>query len=53
MVDEAHGLGVLGDQGKGVTSYYNLEKRSTFMSAPSFLHFKGGFGIVSHQIFYG
>lgn len=26
MVDEAHGLGVLGDQGKGVTSYYNLEK---------------------------
>jgi 7-keto-8-aminopelargonate synthetase-like enzyme len=26
MVDEAHGLGVLGDQGKGVTSYYNLGK---------------------------
>lgn len=26
LVDEAHGLGVLGDQGKGVTNYYNLEK---------------------------
>ncbi len=26
LVDEAHGLGVLGDQGKGVTHYYNLEK---------------------------
>jgi len=26
MVDEAHGLGVLGDQGKGVTNYFNLEK---------------------------
>ena len=26
LVDEAHGLGVLGDHGKGVTNYYNLEK---------------------------
>jgi len=26
MVDEAHGLGVLGDQGKGVTRFFNLEK---------------------------
>jgi len=26
LVDEAHGLGVLGDQGKGVTNYFNLEK---------------------------
>jgi len=26
LVDEAHGLGVFGDQGKGVTSYFNLEK---------------------------
>ncbi|MZG31664.1 MAG: aminotransferase class I/II-fold pyridoxal phosphate-dependent enzyme [Nitrospinae bacterium] len=25
MVDEAHGLGVLGERGKGVTNYYNLE----------------------------
>ncbi len=25
MVDEAHGLGVMGEKGKGVTSYYNLE----------------------------
>jgi len=25
MVDEAHGLGVLGESGKGVASYYNLE----------------------------
>ena len=26
LVDEAHGMGVLGDVGRGVTSYYNLEK---------------------------
>ena len=26
LVDEAHGIGVLGDHGKGVTNYYNLEK---------------------------
>lgn len=26
LVDEAHGLGILGDQGKGVTNYFNLEK---------------------------
>ena len=26
LVDEAHGLGVIGDGGRGVTSYYNLEK---------------------------
>ncbi|MEC7640584.1 MAG: pyridoxal phosphate-dependent aminotransferase family protein [Nitrospinota bacterium] len=26
LVDEAHGLGVMGDRGKGLTSYYNLEK---------------------------
>jgi 8-amino-7-oxononanoate synthase len=26
MVDEAHGLGVFGDHGEGVTSYFNLEK---------------------------
>jgi len=26
LVDEAHGMGVLGDQGKGVTNYFNLEK---------------------------
>lgn len=26
LVDEAHGLGVLGDQGKGVANYFNLEK---------------------------
>ncbi|MEC7641462.1 MAG: aminotransferase class I/II-fold pyridoxal phosphate-dependent enzyme, partial [Nitrospinota bacterium] len=26
LVDEAHGLGVMGDQGRGLTSYYNLEK---------------------------
>ena len=26
LVDEAHGLGVLGEHGKGATSYYNLEK---------------------------
>ena len=25
MVDEAHGLGVMGENGKGVASYYNLE----------------------------
>ena len=25
MVDEAHGLGVMGEKGRGVTSYYNLE----------------------------
>ena len=25
MVDEAHGLGVMGESGKGVTNYYNLE----------------------------
>ena len=25
MVDEAHGLGVMGESGKGVASYYNLE----------------------------
>ncbi len=25
MVDEAHGLGVMGERGKGVTNYYNLE----------------------------
>ncbi len=26
LVDEAHGMGVLGEIGRGVTSYYNLEK---------------------------
>jgi 8-amino-7-oxononanoate synthase len=26
LVDEAHGMGVIGDAGRGVTSYYNLEK---------------------------
>ena len=26
LVDEAHGLGVIDDAGRGVTSYYNLEK---------------------------
>jgi len=26
LVDEAHGLGVLGEHGRGLTSYYNLEK---------------------------
>jgi 8-amino-7-oxononanoate synthase len=26
LVDEAHGMGVIGDSGRGVTSYYNLEK---------------------------
>lgn len=26
LVDEAHGLGVLGDHGRGVMNYYNLEK---------------------------
>ncbi len=26
MVDEAHGLGVMGSRGKGLTHYYNLEK---------------------------
>lgn len=26
LVDEAHGLGVLGDHGRGVTNYFNLEK---------------------------
>ena len=26
LVDEAHGLGVIGEGGRGVTSYYNLEK---------------------------
>jgi 8-amino-7-oxononanoate synthase len=25
LVDEAHGLGVMGDQGKGLTNYYDLE----------------------------
>ncbi len=25
LVDEAHGLGVMGEQGKGVTNHYNLE----------------------------
>lgn len=25
LVDEAHGLGVMGDKGKGVTNHYNLE----------------------------
>ena len=25
MIDEAHGLGVMGDQGKGVANYFNLE----------------------------
>jgi len=26
LVDEAHGMGVIGEAGRGVTSYYNLEK---------------------------
>lgn len=26
LVDEAHGMGVMGESGRGVTSYYNLEK---------------------------
>ena len=26
LVDEAHGMGVMGESGQGVTSYYNLEK---------------------------
>ncbi len=26
LVDEAHGLGVLGDQGRGISNYYNVEK---------------------------
>ena len=26
LVDEAHGMGVIGEGGRGVTSYYNLEK---------------------------
>jgi len=26
MVDEAHGLGVMGDRGQGLSHYYNLEK---------------------------
>ncbi|MGV7221781.1 MAG: aminotransferase class I/II-fold pyridoxal phosphate-dependent enzyme [Nitrospinales bacterium] len=26
LVDEAHGLGVMGDHGRGVTNYFNLEK---------------------------
>jgi 8-amino-7-oxononanoate synthase len=26
LVDEAHGMGVIGELGRGVTSYYNLEK---------------------------
>lgn len=26
MVDEAHGLGVMGNRGQGLTHYYNLEK---------------------------
>ncbi len=26
LVDEAHGMGVMGEAGRGVTSYYNLEK---------------------------
>jgi len=26
LVDEAHGLGVLGDHGRGLTTYYDLEK---------------------------
>jgi 8-amino-7-oxononanoate synthase len=26
LVDEAHGMGVIGESGRGVTSYYNLEK---------------------------
>ncbi|MFQ5481287.1 MAG: aminotransferase class I/II-fold pyridoxal phosphate-dependent enzyme [Nitrospinaceae bacterium] len=26
LIDEAHGLGVLGDLGRGVANYYNLEK---------------------------
>ena len=26
LVDEAHGMGVMGETGQGVTSYYNLEK---------------------------
>ena len=26
LVDEAHGLGVLGDRGKGISNYYNVEK---------------------------
>ena len=26
LVDEAHGLGVLGDRGKGISNYFNVEK---------------------------
>ena len=26
LVDEAHGLGVLGDRGKGISNYYNVEE---------------------------
>ena len=31
MVDEAHGLGIMGESGKGVASYYNVEDESRYL----------------------